>query len=348
VDFERIDEALRGAVSVDVLVDSREPGGIYEPELLHRIERIMNEAPALPAQPLFIEKSSSIVDIVKETHQALNDGDPAMHRIPETRQTVAQELLLFEDSGSEDIAELVDSEYRRARITLRLPSMDAFLYPPLLDDIEALVAKRLDGHADFELTGLTTLLARIFEALMESMVRSYTYALLVVTLLMMLLLGSLKRGLVSMVPNLLPVLAVLGVMGWVGWALDPTTIVVGAMVIGLAVDDTIHFMHKFQGYFKTTGNLSVAVRETLRTTGSALLFTSLVIASGFLIFGMSEMANTRAFGLLAAMAAVVAFVADLLVTPAMLSLVERRRQSGRVRAATPTSPADLVEEGSAA
>jgi hypothetical protein len=348
VDFERIDEALRGAVSVDVLVDSREPGGIYEPELLHRIERIMNEAPALPAQPLFIEKSSSIVDILKETHQALSDGDPTMRRIPETRQAVAQELLLFEDSGSEDTAELVDSEYRRARITLWLPSEDALLYPPLLDDVEALVAKRLDGYADFELTGLMTLLARIFDALMESMVRSYTYALLVITLLMMLLLGSLRRGLVSMVPNLLPVLAVLGVMGWVGWALDLTTIVVGAMVIGLAVDDTIHFMHKFQGYFEATGDLPEAVRETLRTTGSALLFTSLVIASGFLIFGMSEMANTRAFGLLAAMAAVVAFVADLLVAPAMLTLVERRRQARRVRAATATALAEPVEEGSAA
>ncbi len=120
------------------------------------------------------------------------------------------------------------------------------------------------------------------------------------------------------------------------------------MIIGLAVDDTIHFMHKFQGYFEVTGDLPEAVRETLRTTGSALLFTSLVIAGGFLIFGMSEMANTRAFGLLAAMAAVVAFVADLLVAPAMLTLVEWRRQARRVHAVTETASAEPVEEGSAA
>ncbi len=124
-------------------------------------------------------------------------------------------------------------------------------------------------------------------------------------------------------------------MGWLQFPLDSTTILIGAMVIGISVDDTIHFMHKFQGYFEATGDLREAVRETLRTTGSALLFTSLVISGGFMIFGLGEMANTRAFGLLAAMAAVVAFAADLLVAPALLTVVEGRRQRRRASVLAP-------------
>jgi hypothetical protein len=162
------------------------------------------------------------------------------------------------------------------------------------------------------------------------MLRSYAFALLVITPLMMLLLGSLRRGLVSMVPNLIPVVAVLGLMGWLGIPLDSTTMMVGAMVIGIAVDDTIHFMHKFQGYFDETGDLETAVGETLRTTGSALLFTSLVLALGFSVFALGEMSNVRVFGLLLSFASVVAFLADLLVAPALLTVVERLRRRRRL------------------
>ena len=328
-DFKKIDSALGGAVSLDILIDSREAGGIYEPWLLQAIERITIEAPAIPAEPVFIKKSTSIVDIVKETHQALNEGRPEMRIIPETRQAVAQELLLFESSGSDDTEDFVDTEFRKARVNLRVPFVNALLFPKVLDDIDALVAKRLDGRADHEITGLMTLLARIFTAVIDSMARSYTYALLVITPLMMLLLGSLRRGLVSMVPNLFPVLSVVGVMGWLDLALDSTTMMVGAMVIGIAVDDTIHFMHKFQYYFSSSGDLEGAVEETLRTTGSALLFTSLVLAGGFAIFSLGGMTNMRIFGSMAAMATLVAFFADILLTPALLALVEgaRRRKA---------------------
>lgn len=141
----------------------------------------------------------------------------------------------------------------------------------------------------------------------------------------MLLLGSLRRGLVSMVPNLLPIVSVLAVMGWMKIPIDSTTALIGAMVIGIAVDDTIHFMHKFRRYFEETGDLEHAVNETLRTTGSALIFTTLVLMAGFQVFGLSEMTNIRVFGTLSAFAAGVALLADLWVAPALLSVVEGAR-----------------------
>jgi hypothetical protein len=329
-DFAVIDDALGGSVSLEVVVDTGERGGLYAPELLAELDRIGREIRYHAADPLVIGPETSILDVVRETHQALNEGRPGMRRIPDTREAVAQELLLFESSGSDDTEKLVDTECRTARLNLRVGFCDALVFPPFLEKVETILAARLGDRADYEVTGLISLLGRIFDQLIRSMLRSYAFALLVITPLMMLLLGSLRRGLVSMVPNLIPVVAVLGLMGWLGIPLDSTTMMVGAMVIGIAVDDTIHFMHKFQGYFEEMGDLEAAVGETLRTTGSALLFTSLVLALGFSVFALGEMSNVRVFGLLLSFASVVAFLADLLVAPALLAVVERLRRRRRL------------------
>ena len=336
VDFVAIDRALGGSVTMDVLIDTGEPGGLYDPELLREIERIEFEIANVARAPIVVADAISIRDIVEETHQALNENRPEMRRVPDSRDAVAQELLLFEQSGSDDTEELVDSEYRMTRVNLRVPFVDALLFPEFLEDARAIIAARLDGRATFELTGLMTLLADIFDAVIVSMGRSYAFAVCVITPLMMLLLGSLRRGLVSMVPNLLPMVAVLAVMGWGDIAIDTTTMMVGAMVIGIAVDDTIHFMHKFHRYFEQTGDLDVAVAETLRTTGSALLFTTMVLMAGFAVFGLSEMTNIRVFGLLSSFAAGVALIADILIAPALLAVVEgaRERSAERRGAAT--------------
>ena len=324
-DFAVIDKKMGGSISLEIVVDSGVAGGLYEPEMMATLERISWEAQNIAVEPIVVGKTLSILDIVKETHQALNENRPKMNRIPETRAAIAQELLLFENSGSDDTEELVDSDFRMARISVRVPNVDALLFPPYIEKVSAMLEKRISGPASFEITGLMMLLSEIFESLIRSLLRSYGFALLVITPLMMFLLGSLRRGLVSMVPNLIPVLAVLGLMGWMDVALDSTTMMVGAMVIGIAVDDTIHFMHKFHRYFEESGDIEVAVRETMKTTGSALLFTSLVLAAGFSVFALSGMSNFRIFGLLSAYAALVAFLADILVAPALLSVVERYR-----------------------
>ena len=325
VDFEAVDRFLGGSITMDVLVDTGAPGGLYDPELLRELERIEFEVANVAREPIVVADAVSIREIVEETHQALNENRPEMRRVPDSRNAVAQELLLFEQSGSDDTEQLVDAEYRMTRLNLRIPFVDALLFPDFLEDASAVIERRLEGRATFQITGLMTLLSDIFDAVIVSMSRSYVFAFCVITPLMMLLLGSLRRGLVSMVPNLLPIVAVLAVMGWGRIAIDTTTMMVGAMVIGIAVDDTIHFMHKFHRYFEQSGNVEAAVCETLRTTGSALLFTTFVLVAGFSVFGLSEMANMRIFGLLSAFAAAVALLADILIAPALLAVVEGAR-----------------------
>ncbi|MFO0687374.1 MAG: MMPL family transporter [Myxococcota bacterium] len=339
-DFAEIDRRLGGSVSLELVFDAGEAGGLYEPERLRAIEAFVARVRETAVPPIRVGASVSLLDILEETHSALNEGRPEMRRIPGTREAVAQELLLFESSGSDDAREFVDADYRRTRVNLRLPFVDALAFPPFLREIDALAASSLGGGLAFERTGVMTLLSQVFEAVIQSMARSYVAALVLITPLMMLLLGSVRRGLVAMIPNVLPILAVLGVMGFLGITLDSTTMMIGAMIIGIAVDDTIHFMHKFHRHFDETADLEFAVCETLRTTGAAMLFTSVALTLGFLVFAASDMRNIRIFGLFSALATAVAFAADLWVGPALLAAIERtRRRRGPEAQAVLRTPA---------
>jgi predicted RND superfamily exporter protein len=186
------------------------------------------------------------------------------------------------------------------------------------------VGQILGSDIKIEVTGFMPVLASVMSAVITSMARSYALALLIITPIMIFLLRDIRLGLMSMIPNLIPVVVTVGFMGWTGMPIDASTMMIGAMVIGLAVDDTIHFMHKFRIYYSELGDSKLAVRATLESTGAALLFTSLVLTGGFGVFLFASMVNTQNFGALAALGAAVAFAADLLVAPALMTLATRR------------------------
>jgi predicted RND superfamily exporter protein len=165
---------------------------------------------------------------------------------------------------------------------------------------------------------------RIFTAMILSMTKSYTLALLIVTPLMVLLLGSLRGGLIAMIPNLIPIVLTLGLMGWLGFPLDFATMMIGAIILGVAVDDTIHFVQNFQRFYRESGDPEGAVRRTLETTGRAMLFTSIVLAAGFFIWTLATMASVVNLGVFAGFAVIAAFLADVLVAPALMMLFQRR------------------------
>ncbi len=323
-----IDRELRGSITLEAVVDTGRPNGLHEPDVLRRIDDAMRRAERIVQEPVFVGKATSITDVVKETHRALNENRDEFYVLPDDRRLIAQELLLFEQSGTDDLESLVDSRFQRARVSFRIPWTDALLYPALIDEIEGELRDALGPElaADIEMTGLLVVLAEVFDSLLRSMSRSYLLAFALITPMMMILLGSLSRGLLSMVPNLLPVLITLGVMGWMGMPLDISTITIGAIVIGIAVDDTIHFMHKFQRYYEDTGDAHAAIRATLRTTGAALLFTTLVLSGGFAIISLGTLVNIQNFGILTAIATISAFLADVLVAPPLMVLATRYRE----------------------
>jgi predicted RND superfamily exporter protein len=318
---EVIDRELRGTMSLEVLVDTGVENGVHDPAVLNRLDELRVYAEGLENGAIAVGATVSIVDVVKEIHQALNENRPAFYAIPQNRELVAQELLLFESSGSEDLAELADSPFRTARFTIRIPWVDAVHYPPLIAEIEGKLQELLGRRAGAEITGVAVLLGSTIHAVMTSLIRSYILAFLIITPLMVFLIGNLRSGLLSMVPNLTPIIVTLGLMGWAGIPLDAFNLVVGCIAIGLAVDDTIHFMHNFERNFGACGDARRAIHDTLQTTGRAMLFTTLVLAAGFFIFMLSSIRPLTEFGLLVGFAIVVAFLADVLLAPALLVVV---------------------------
>jgi hypothetical protein len=320
---EVIDRELKGSEVLEVLVDTGERGGLYEPEVLERLERMGAYAESVEGEGILGGRSVSMVGIVKEIHQALNEGRREYYVIPPNRQVVAQELLLFENSGAEDLARLADTEFSRARLTLKVRQGDAMVYPAALAEIEGRFQEDLGQLGEVRVTGLMALLGRTFQAVVTTLGRSYVLAFVMITPMMVLLLGGLVRGLVAMIPNLFPVILILGIMAWADIPVDGVNLMLGAIILGLAVDDTIHFMHKFGIHLEESGDAGVAVRRTLETTGVALLYTSIVLSLGFFIFMLGHMVSVFYLGLLAGVATLLAFLADIVLAPALMVLVSR-------------------------
>jgi predicted RND superfamily exporter protein len=330
-----VDAEFKGASTVEVLVHTGRENGLHDPDTLARIERAMRHSESLEVAGHPVNKAVSIVDVVKEIHQALNENRPEFYALPRERQLVAQELLLFENSGSDDLDDVTDTRFETARMTIRTPWVDAMLYPDFLDELDRSLQAILGEAITFELTGGAVLFTRIFKGVNVSLARSYVFAFAVIAPILVLLIGDLRRGLLAVIPNLIPIYLVLGLMGWADIPIDVSTLLIGGIVLGLAVDDTIHFMHKFNRYYEDTGDARWAVHETLATTGSALLFTSLILVFGFAVFLAAYLTNARWFGLLTSFATAVAFLANVIVGPALMILVTRA--GGRARTAGPVA-----------
>ena len=220
----------------------------------------------------------------------------------------------------------MDTPFSQSRITLKSTWVDANQFVGLLEQLEPKVDQLFGGEISFTLTGLIPMMVKTITFVMEGMMISYLIAGFVITLLMIVLLASLKLGLWSMIPNFLPILVGLGVMGM---PLDAMSILVGSIAIGLAVDDTVHFMHNFRRYHLIHGDVRLAVEKTLTSTGRALLLTTIVLSSGFFIFTISTMNNLISFGLITGLTIIVALLGDILLAPAMMTLIYRNHESKR-------------------
>ncbi len=326
VDTQLINRELGGASDLVVLLET--PGvenGFHDPGLLAELDELRDYAAGLQHGEITVGNSLSIADVLKETHQALNENRGEYYTIPDDRQLIAQELLLFENSGSDDLEDVIDSQFSQASFTLMVPWVDAIHLVPLIDEVEARFKEAFGERVQVTMTGGDVVFSRIFAAVIYSMAESYALALLIVTPLMILLIGNLRGGLLSMIPNLAPILLILGFMGWGGYTLDFSTMMVGAIVLGIAVDDTIHFMHVFQRYYRESGDVEASVRQTLETTGRAILVTSIVLCIGCFSFTFATMQNIVNLGFLTCIAISAALLADILLAPALLTLVLGQR-----------------------
>jgi hypothetical protein len=318
------DDRIEGMQSLEILIDTERENGLHEPEVLLALEGLRTLAAEFASEGEKVGRTVSILEVVKETHQALNENRPEFYALPTERRVIAQELLLFENSGSDDLEELVDSQFSKARFSVRAGWEDGVEKQRFIDRVGSRIRASMGELAEVELTGAVVQIARIASATSNSLRRSYTLALLLITPLMILLIGNWRAGLVSMVPNLVPILATLALMVFLGIKIDMFMLLGGCIAIGLAVDDTIHFISCFQRYLAQTCDPEKAVELTMQTTGRALLFTSVILVAGFGVLSLSSMANLGNLGFMTAWAIALAFVLDVTVTPALLVLTHRR------------------------
>jgi hypothetical protein len=310
---------------MEVLIDTGKENGIQDPELLRRIDATAKAISQVTTENIHVGKVTSIADIVKETNQALHNNDPAYYTIPEDRALLAQELLLFENSAPEDLVQIVDSQFSKTRMTVKIPFIDAVYYPPLQDKLEPLMAEMIGDKANVSSTGLLVMTAKTIYNLIISMINSYMLSITLISLLMMLFLGSVRVGLLSMFSNITPIAITLGFMVLMDVPLDAFTLLIGSIALGLAVDDTIHFMNNFIRYMNRYQDPERAIRETMATAGEAMWFTSITLSTGFLIYLFADMTNLYNFGLLTAFCIITALLADILMNPAIMVLYGRRK-----------------------
>ncbi len=338
-----LEEQFGGAFEIDLLVRAREEGGLRRPELLRALDSLEARLLALETRGIAAAKVIGLHGVVKEIHQALHEDDPAFYAVPEEVDVVAQELLLFENSGTDDLEEVTDTRFGLGRVSVRVNFADGYALVPYGDLVDRTAKEALGTLADAELTGFFALSVRTFSALNESLVRSYAIAMIVIGALMLLLIGRVREGLAAAIPNLAPIFVTVGIMGYAGLPFSIFTLLVANIALGLAVDDTIHFVHNYLRDREDGGDPVGAVRRTLASTGSALLFTTVALLCGFSLFAFASLENLAAFGLLAALAIGLAFVADVLVAPGLMVIVDETRR-GRLDDRGPEAGATVPPE----
>ena len=325
-DTEAIDDAMRGSMTIEVVLDTGTENGWHNPERLKRLDAADAAMETLTHADNYVGKAFSLTTILKEINRALNENRKEAYTIPEDRDLAAQEFLLFENSGSDDLEDFVDSQFSKARFTMKFPFKDAVHYRPFQIMIREYFQKHFPD-CQLKFTGMISLLARTISNTITSLAKSYAIAMVVITLLMILLIGRLRIGLLSMIPNLAPILLMMGIIGFFHFPMDMFTMMVASIAIGLAVDDTIHFMHNFRRYYEASGDPQKAVFETLHTTGRAMLVTTIVLALGFFIYMFASLNNIIRFGFLTGVTLIAALLADYFLAPALMVLVNKKKSA---------------------
>lgn len=316
---ELIEERLVGTMPIDVVFESEEPEAVLDSAALARIAEFQHWALEQPE----IDRSISPVDFIEEMNWAFNEEDPAARHIPDDAELISQYLLVYD---GDELGDFLDEEHRQARVALNLNVHEA-------NHISAVIKRMrawLDAHpidaVQVEIAGVGRLFADMEHLLLISQFYSLLTSLLIIFLMLWILLRRFGDALVAMLPNLPPVLSIFVAMGALGIWLDMASVMIASIAIGIGVDDTIHLYHGVRHRLLQGSPISVALMRTYRHAGRAVITTTLILSSQFLVLISSEFVPFRKFGFLAALAVCVALLFDMLVLPALLMLVYGRRR----------------------
>lgn len=313
-DTEVINDKMGGLLSVIYVYNTGEDDGIRNPAMLKAIEAAQQVA----EQHDVVVDSLSIADIVKELNQALNGDDPAWYRLPDDKETLAQLLLLYEISGGEEMNDVLDINKSATALQIRLKMVSAEQLRPFLKSMNEHIAANPVPGISVEVSGVGRLWVQMADYISSTQIKGYSIVFTLIFVVMAVAFGSIRVGLLGMVPNLFPILIVLGLMGWIGWHLDYVRLMLATIAIGIAVDDTIHTLAQLKTEFAARGKYREAIPAALQAVGPALVSTTAILTVAFLTYLMSSMATMSSFGVLLSFTMIAALLADLFLLPVLV------------------------------
>jgi predicted RND superfamily exporter protein len=271
-------------------------------------------------QPLFVVVEGKEAQSMSrfETLQAMHDLQVFMEAQPKVDQTI-QVLLLIDPT---ELRPVVTPNFARANIVVRTRLSASSELRAFVESVEEFAADRFRGSVTVHPTGGVVLLNRSSDALARGQVLGLLQIVAVLLVILSILFLSIRVGLLSLVPNIVPIAMLFGIMGWFGVSLNVSTSMIAAIAIGIAVDDTIHFLNTFNGELRNRGNQEEAVVGTMRVVGQPIVFTSVALAVGFLILPLSNFQPIKDFGILSATVMVLALFGDLFVLPAVITVTK--------------------------
>lgn len=314
---------LGSLYSYDLVMEFDNDDEAKQPENLRRLEQLTERIERLP----LTKRTTSILDILKDLNQTLNSGDSAHYRIPETEEEVAQMMLLYENAGGTESEYWTDYDYRRLRLMVEMEDFNSAEVERELAEIDRF-SKEIFPNAHITAVGNIPQYTTMMQYLVRGQMLSFVLSILIIGIILMISFQSIRVGLIGLIPNLMPAVFVGGYMGWMGIPLDMMTATLLPMMLGMAVDDTIHFINHSKLEFdrsmdqytnKTKEHYLFTIRRTFRVVGVAIVTTSVIASAVFSSFVVSDCNMCHNFGLLAIIGILSALAADIFITPILIS-----------------------------
>ena len=321
-DTDFMDEHLSGNTLLEYSLEATAEGGVTDPAFLAEVSNFADWYREQPA----VRHVSVITDTFRQLNKSMHGDDPGAYRIPESQELAAQYLVLYELSLPQglDLNNQIDRSRSATRVTISAETLDSKELLALNARAEAWLAEHAPHVSSINSTGPAALFAYIGQRNIRAMLIGTVVVLLAISAILLFALRSLRLGLISILPNLIPAVLGFGVWGLTVGQVGLSLSVVVAMTVGIVVDDTVHFLSKFRRARLEYGQSPEdAVRYAFDTAGRALITTTVVLVAGFLILVFSPFVPTAQVGVLTAVIIASALVADLSLLPALLTATDR-------------------------
>ena len=321
--YDIVDENMMGTGSMVIVVDTASSDGIMDPDVLNSMDRLQNKIEASYSN--YIIRTNSLADLVKDTH-AIMQSSEEFRTIPDSQIAVSQLLYLFNSSNPEERRALVSDDYSKSHISVQLRNAGSNEYKEFFKEIQQDINSEFNKltasypEIKVQITGSFALMMRLADDISKNQFKSLAIAAVVISLLLMVTLGSLQAGVMSIIPNLIPATLAFGLMGLLGIPLDTDTLMIAPLIIGIAVDDTIHFISHYRMSLAQNHNMKFALVETIKEVGQAITFTTLILGCGFFMLTFSDYLGLAKIGGFGSLAIFVALLCDLLFFPALIMI----------------------------